>query len=209
MKKSLLIFDFDGTIADTLSIAVHIVNDLAEEFNLPEVSKDQFIELKSKRIKELLKISGISWLQLPKFIKRARTRFKKHLDLVKPIQGMPEAIKTLHKEGYKMGILTSNTQEGVEEFLSKNELNYFDFIQSSDSLFGKARYLNTILKKSKLQAKDVVMIGDEIRDVEAAQQVGIDSVAVSWGFNSEELLETQKPNHLLGTPKQLLELLCK
>lgn len=136
MKKSLLIFDFDGTIADTLSIAVHIVNDLAEEFNLPEVSKDQFIELKSKRIKELLKISGISWLQLPKFIKRARTRFKKHLDLVKPIQGMPEAIKVLHKEGYKMGILTSNTQEGVEAFLSKNELNYFDFIQSSDSLFG-------------------------------------------------------------------------
>lgn len=209
MKKSLLIFDFDGTIADTLSIAVHIVNDLAEEFNLPEVSKDQFIELKSKRIKELLKISGISWLQLPKFIKRARTRFKKHLDLVKPIKGMPEAIKVLHNEGYKMGILTSNTQEGVEAFLSKNELNYFDFIQSSDSLFGKARYLNTILKKSKLQAKDVVMIGDEIRDVEAAQQVGIESVAVCWGFNSEELLETQKPNHLLDTPQQLLELLCK
>jgi len=209
MKKSLLIFDFDGTIADTLSIAIHIVNDLAEEFNLPEVSKEQFVELKNKRIKELLKISGISWIQLPRFIKRARARFKKHQHLVQPIQGMPEAIKTLHLAGYKMGILTSNTQEGVEAFLLKNELNYFEFIESSDSLFGKARYLNTILKKARLNAKDAVMIGDEIRDVEAAQKVGIDSVAVCWGFNSEQLLETQKPNHLFDKPEQLLELLCK
>ena len=208
MNKSLLIFDFDGTIADTLSIAVNIVGDLKDEFNLPEVNKEQLLELKSKRVKELLKLSGLSWLQLPRFIRKARTHFKKHIHLLKPIQGMPEAIKVLHQQGYKMGILTSNTQEGVEEFLSTNELNYFEFIQSSDSLFGKARYLNSILKKNRLQAAEVIMIGDEIRDVAAAQKVGIDSIAVCWGFNSIELLESQKPDHLLHDPEQLLELLC-
>ncbi|MEL6254191.1 MAG: HAD-IA family hydrolase [Bacteroidota bacterium] len=208
MNKSLLIFDFDGTIADTLSIAMNIFGDLKEEFNLPEVSNEQFLELKSKRVKELLKLSGLSWLQLPRFIHKARTHFKKHIHLVKPIQGMPEIIKTLHQQGYKMGILTSNTEEGVEEFLSTNELNYFEFIQSSDSLFGKARYLNNILKKNQLEPGDVIMIGDEIRDVAAAQKVGIDSIAVCWGFNSIELLESQKPNHLLQAPEQLLDLLC-
>ena len=208
MNKSLLIFDFDGTIADTLSIAMNIVGDLKDEFNLPEVSKEQFLELKSKRVKELLKLSGLSWLQLPRFIRKARTQFKRHIHLVKPIQGMPEAIKTLHQQGYKMGILTSNTQEGVQEFLSTNELDYFEFIQSSDSLSVKARYLTNILKKNRLKPGEVIMIGDEIRDVAAAQKVGIDSIAVCWGFNSVELLESQKPDHLFQDPEQLLELLC-
>ena len=207
MKKSLLIFDFDGTIADTLVIAVKIVNELAGEFEFPQVNKEQFVELKHKSVPELMRISGLSWFQLPLFVKRARNLFRKHLTLVPPILGMPEILFALQQRGYRMGILTSNTQEGVREFLDKNKLPVFEFIQAPDSIFGKSRVLRHILKKQRLEAEQVVMIGDEVRDIEAAQKVGVESIAVSWGFNSEQLLQSHRPNHLVRHPRDLLQLL--
>ena len=209
MKKSLLIFDFDGTIADTLVVAVKILNELACDFNLPQVSKEQFVDLKNKSVPELIKISGMSWLQLPLFIKRARDRFKKHLNLVNPIVGMPEILLALNQRGYRMGIVTSNTREGVQAFLKKHQmpLRFFEFIQAPDSLFGKGKVLREIVKQNNLNVDEVVMIGDEVRDLEAAQKAGVDSIAVTWGFNSEQLLQSHKPDYLVRDPKDLYELI--
>lgn len=206
MKKTLLIFDFDGTIADTLVVALKILNELGQDFDLPPVDREQFIELKQKTIPELMQLSGLSWFQLPRFIKKARKRFRTHLGEVAPVQGMPEVLQRLRESGQRMGILTSNTQEGVSEFLQAHALQYFEFIHAPDSLFGKASVIRKVLAHEALQPDEVVMIGDELRDVEAAQKVGVDSVAVSWGFNTPDVLQRGSPRHLIDRPHQLLDM---
>ncbi|MEL6672986.1 MAG: HAD-IA family hydrolase [Bacteroidota bacterium] len=208
MKKRLLIFDFDGTIADTLVVALQIINEIGGEFNLPNVSRTQFMELKHKSVPELMKMSGLSWFQLPLFVHRARLKFKQHLKQVHPIHGMPEILAALQERGYRMGILTSNTSEGVNSFLQDHEIPGFEFIHAPDHIFGKSRVIRQILRHHELKEEEVVMIGDEIRDVDAARKVGIESIAVTWGFNSEELLRTGNPSHLIQTPAELLELLA-
>lgn len=205
-KKSLLIFDFDGTIADTLPVAITIVNALGKEFGFPQLKQNEFLELKHKSIKELLEISGLSWLQLPLFVKRARDLFKEHLLEVHPILGMPEILHTLHRRGYRMGILTSNTQEGVRQFLHSNDVQGFEFIHAPDSLFGKSKVIRKIMKASRLSPQEIVMIGDEVRDIEAAQKAGVESVGVTWGFNSAQLLKTTGPDHVVEEPDELLRL---
>ncbi|WNJ16196.1 HAD-IA family hydrolase [Pontibacter sp. G13] len=207
MKKSLLIFDFDGTIADTVVVAVSILNEVGSKFGLPHVDHEQALELKTKKISELMKMSGLSWLQLPSFVSQARDQFKQHLPKVPPVAGMPEILASFHARGFRMGILSSNTQEGVRGFLDRNDLNLFEFIHTPDSLFGKASTIKKILKHHQLAPEDVVMIGDEMRDIEAAQKAGIDSIAVSWGFNAIPLLQEAKPNHLVSSPSDLLKLL--
>lgn len=203
-KKRLLIFDFDGTIADTLPVAVHIVNALGDEFGFRQVLAEEFVELKHKSIKELMEMSGLSWYQLPLFVKRARDLFKERLVEVNPILGMPEILVALHKRGYRMGILTSNTEEGVAHFLKMNEVHLFEFIYAPDSIFGKAKVIKKIMKNYELPASALAMIGDEVRDIEAAQKVGIQSVGVTWGFNSAQLLSKNSPDHIIAEPKELL-----
>ncbi|MEM9985001.1 MAG: HAD-IA family hydrolase [Bacteroidota bacterium] len=206
MKKKLLIFDFDGTIADTLVVALHILNEIGRDFKLPHLDRDQFIELKQKTVPELVQLSGLSWFQIPRFIKKARNKFKAHLAEVYPVLGMPEVLAHLAKKKYRMGILTSNTKEGVQSFLENHQLQYFEFIFAPDSLFGKAKVIRKILSHEALSPQEVIMIGDELRDVEAANKAGIESIAVTWGFNTRQVLEQGEPNHLVVNPSQLLKL---
>lgn len=205
--KTLLVFDFDGTIADTLMVAEHIIEDLGAEFNLPTVTHSQLLALKHKSIGELLHLSGIKWVQLPRFLRKARQRFRAHAHRVQPISGMPEALHDLAARGYRMGILTSNTQEGVSLFLDQHQLPPFEFIRSSRNLFGKDRALKRILKQHNLGPEDLVMIGDELRDMEAARKVSMEAIGVTWGFNAGSLLEKGTPARIISRPEELLELL--
>ncbi len=206
MEKTLLIFDFDGTIADTLEIAVDIANELSKEFGFRSVTKEEFIELRGKSIPELVKMSGMSWWQLPSVVRRAREHFKTRLSQVPPVTGMPESLKVLHQRGYMLGILTSNTQEGVNAFLDMYGLQLFEFIHAPDSIFGKAKRLKEIQKTYRLDETEMVMIGDEGRDIDAAHKVHVDAVAVTWGFHTRQLLENHTPKYLIEHPDRLLEL---
>ncbi len=203
MNKTLLIFDFDGTIANTWVVATQILNEIGKEFRLPHIHEDMLPELKSKHIRELLKMSGMHWWQLPRFLTRARTLFRVYMDQVPPIQGMPETLQELQSQGYKMGILTSNAEDSVRHFLEMNQLHGFEFVLSPNSLFGKAAMINKILRYRKLAHEEVIMIGDEVRDIQAANKAGVDSMAVSWGFNSIELLQTSRPTFLVHSPEEL------
>ena len=209
MTKQLLVFDFDGTIADTLLVAVDIVNELSAEFGFPQISPDEFVTLKHMAPGELMKLSGLSWMQLPLLIKRTHKLFKKHFKHVPPIEGMPEVLRTLHQQGFRMGVLTSNSKENVEEFLREHRMEYFEFVKSPKSLFGKAKALGKICEKSRLFPGSMVMIGDEIRDLDAAQEAGIDSIGVGWGFNSEESLAKAGATATVTEPADLLKLLIR
>lgn len=207
-SKQLFIFDFDGTIADSVPAALRIIRELGEEYKLPEVQPELIPELKHKSIRELLHISGLSWLQVPGFLKKARLRFRYMIHDVLPIPGMPELIRELTNQNVRMGILTSNREDNVRDFLGKHHLEVFEFIESSTSLFGKSRKLRKIMKATGLQPQDLVMIGDEVRDVDACKKTGVTSVAVTWGFNSGRLLRTSSPDHMVDSSEQLQALLC-
>jgi len=85
-------------------------------------------------------------------------------------------------------------------------MDYFDFIYSDGSLFGKGKILKRVLKKYEFFKRNVVYVGDEVRDIDAAREAGIKIVSVSWGFNSKEVLGSNKPNYIVDTPAELLGL---
>ena len=207
MVKKVVIFDFDGTIADTLDSVVNIVNPLSDEFGIKKVPEENIDELRNKKLREILKDSGISMLKMSSMARRIKSELNKQIEYVRPVLGIEEALLGLKEKKYKLGILTSNSKENVSKFLRKNNLDLFDFIHSESSIFGKSKAMHDLLKKHGIRPEEAIYVGDETRDIEAARKTNIEIVAVSWGYNSKQLLEKQNPDFLIDNPRQLIEIL--
>ncbi|MEM6844040.1 MAG: HAD-IA family hydrolase [Bacteroidota bacterium] len=206
--KKNLVFDFDGTIADTLPHIVAISNRLADDFRYRKVGNEDIDTLRGVRSREALKLLKIPMLRIPAIAVRMKAELHKEMHLIKPISSMKEVLSELTVV-YQLGIVTSNSQTNVETFLEANGMAFFDFIYSAPSLFGKNRVLRRLLKSHRLIREDTVYIGDETRDVDAARKSGIDMIAVSWGANTAEALTQLNPQHLIHHPDGLLALLSK
>ena len=199
-----IIFDFDGTIADTLDSVVKIVNSHAEHFGYKKVTKKDIPYLQGKKPKEILSYLGISIFKLPLWIKKIHSEINKEISNMKPTVNISPLLSELSgNEQIYLGILTSNTQENVKQFLYKNELIFFDFIRNGKSVFGKSHMLNKIIKQRKANKDDVFYVCDEVRDIEAAKKSGIKSIAVTWGYNNKDALIKENPDFLTDTPDEL------
>jgi len=205
-KNIVIIFDFDGTIANTMEHVRDIFNELAKEFNFRKIEEDEWEKSRELRTKDVFKKSGISLFKIPKILKRIGEIVSRKIEKFRPINGVKEALVCLKKEGYALGILTSSEEKNVRAFLKNNEMDFFNFVYSSRDIFGKARKMKKLLKKENIDPKTVFYVGDETRDIEAAKKSGVKSVAVSWGFNSKRILEEEKPDFLIDDPNKLVAL---
>lgn len=205
--KSLILFDFDGTIADTLPLTVAAFNTVAVDFHLPLISSKDISRLKNLSASELLKEFPLSPFSLFRLIKKVRAEVKKELHKAPVFDGIPELLQNIKNNGSEIGIVTSNSRENVEYFLKNQAIDTVSFIQSEKNIFGKAPVLSRLIRVRQVKKDQAVYIGDEVRDIEAAQKVGIESIAVTWGFNSKQRLMQAHPTHLAQNPSEILSLL--
>ncbi|MDY6806536.1 MAG: HAD-IA family hydrolase [Cyanobacteriota bacterium] len=203
-----IIFDFDGTLADTFETIVSITNRLSVKFGYEPVSKEEIPKLKNLSSREIVQKSGISFFKIPFLIRMLKKELKNRMIEVSLFPGIKELILDLKAEGYSVGILTSNSRENVKALMAANGLeNSFDFIDPSAKLFGKHKSIAKLLKREKLKREDVVYVGDETRDLDGAKKAGVRAIAVSWGFNSPEALTRHNPDFLASNPQELMEFL--
>jgi phosphoglycolate phosphatase len=208
MTQKVIIFDFDGTIADTVDALVSIANRLAVEFGYIQITPQELALLRNLTSREIIKYSGISLFRIPFLLKKVKGELKNKIQEFKPIPGIQEALIDLQNHGYKLGIITSNSKENVTAFLNNNELdNLFDFIYSGVTIFGKTTIINNVLRQKQLKPQAVIYVGDETRDIEASKKANIKVVAVTWGFNSQKVLAQQNPDFLIHQPNELLEVI--
>ena len=127
------------------------------------------------------------------------------IDEVGLFEGMAAVINQLYKDGYRLIIMSSNSSGNIKKFLKTHGLNrYFDKIYGGAGIFGKRRVLRRILWVNRLSAAECIYIGDEARDIQASNEVGMSCIAVSWGYNSTVLLRKLKPLAVVDNPAELL-----
>lgn len=208
-RPRLLLFDFDGTIADTFQCGLEILNSMAAEFGYRPLGMADIPHARDMRTRELMKFLGISATKMPKISQRGKEELNRRMDKIQPLEGMVDLLRRLHADGFSLGILTSNSEENVAAFLNKFDLKLFDFVYTSSKLMGKGRVIRRILKERKLKPCEVLLVGDEIRDIEAAHETGVHIAAVTWGYNSQQAIASYNPDHLIDTPQSLRKLLCQ
>ncbi len=204
VNKKLLLFDFDGTIADTIEPIVHIVNEHAQEYGIKEIDSKDLKRLRGKTPQELIFEFKVPLYKVPFFVGKVRSELSKRMDLVAIQPKMVEVLQSLKKSGYTLDVMTSNSKENVMKFFEQKRLTMFDFIYSNKNIFGKTATLNHILHQKNIKSSGVIYIGDEVRDIQACQKLDIPIIAVSWGFNTKEVLERHRPTAIVTTPAELL-----
>ena len=204
-----IIFDFDGTLCDSLQESVVVLNKLAEVYGFNQVHPEAYDELRAMNSRQLLKRLGIPLSKLPFVIRKGRQMLHSRMAELKPIPGIREMLTQLKSRSLTLGILTSNSKANVEEFLSRNNLNVFDFIYSGSSIFGKAKLLKKLFRDLSLNPQAAIYVGDETRDIEAAKASLSRVIAVSWGLNSDSALSDEKPDFLIHNPSELTEIVSK
>jgi len=202
-----LIFDFDGTLADTIEEARNIFNQLAPEYGLREIEQGEITGLRHLSLKQLLHRLDISKRHVPALLARGTSMLRRRIVRMPLIDGMTHVLPDLRRHASSFGILTSNAQDNVDLFLRAHGLRgLFSFISSTSKLTGKAKHLRAIRKTFSMESDQMLYIGDEIRDIRAARKAGIAVAAVTWGFNSPEALSKERPDFLLESPEELLKL---
>jgi HAD superfamily hydrolase (TIGR01549 family) len=206
-NPQIIIFDFDGTIADTFDTVVNIGNNLAIEYGYRKFEFEDILKFRNFTSKEVIQKCGVSLFQLPFLLKQVKKRLNSQIKYLTPIKGMKEVLLELDRQGHILGIITSNSPDNVNLFLENNGLkSAFNFSISGTTLFGKHRIINNCLKIYHLNPNQVIYVGDETRDIEAARKSKIKAIAVSWGFNFREILAQHQPDFLIDRPNQLLEI---
>lgn len=198
-----LIFDFDGTLADSLSAIVTISNRLAPEFGYRQTPPEAVDRLRGLSARQLIRYSGISVFKIPALLRRLRAELRQQTIEISPCSGIPAVIHELHKR-HTLAIITSNTPDIVGTFLATHSLQpYFVGVEGGGTLFGKGRLIRKSLQQRQYDPDTTLYIGDEVRDIEAARAAGVRSVAVTWGFNSREVLAAAEPDWLIDKPEIL------
>ncbi|HEY5741937.1 MAG TPA: HAD-IA family hydrolase [Terrimicrobiaceae bacterium] len=207
-RPKLLVFDFDGTIADTFDAGVVILNKLAEEFGFRPLQPTDLEKAREMRTRQLVKFLGIPTRKMSRIARRGSEELHRCIHSIQPLPGMPEALRELHAMGYSLGILTSNTELNVQIFLRSHGLEIFDFVRCSSKLLGKARLIRSVIRRHHVRAAEMLFVGDETRDIEACQKVGVRIAAVTWGYNSRRSLEAMKPDFVFENAKDLVAFLA-
>jgi phosphoglycolate phosphatase len=201
-----LIFDFDGTIADSLNSVIRIVNEHAAEYHIAPLTLADVEKMRGMTNRDIIRLYKIPYSRIPSLVRRMQRELHRRIDDVRIIPGVKDLVLSLKRAGLHLGILTSNSRENVRCFLRARGLDVFDFIHSESNLFGKKRALGHIMKERGLKRSDVLYIGDEVRDVEACRKARVPVIAVSWGFHRRELLKKSGPDFLVDRPGEIAEI---
>ncbi|PIZ61655.1 hypothetical protein COY17_04015 [Candidatus Saccharibacteria bacterium CG_4_10_14_0_2_um_filter_52_9] len=200
-----IIFDFDGTIADSFD---YVADFMAEEAGVAPLSEEARQALRGLSMAAMTRRLGFHWWQAIAVFFKGRRRMQQAIKDLDSFDGMPQLIRKLHAEGHELFVLSTNSLRNVRRFLHQEKIHkYFLEVYGGAGMFGKAPALRQLLKDHQLNVEHAVYVGDELRDVEAAQSIGLRAVAVTWGFANRKNLKEANPTALADTPAELLRIL--
>lgn len=198
------IFDFDGTIADTMQHVFVVYNDVAARYGVPEITADEIPRLRSLGPKQAMTEYGIPFWKVPLVVQAVVSGLRERIQLLEPFGRMVDVLYQLQTSRARCYLLSSNSTENIGAFLRQHRIEVFEQLACGATLFGKATRLRRLLAQHGLSRETTAYIGDEVRDIEAARAAGLRSIAVSWGYSDRSALVSAQPDQLFDTPNDLL-----
>ena len=201
---SLAIFDFDGTLANSLPWFFASLDETADHFGLARIDQSRMGELRELSSRDALKAIGVPMLKLPAISIYIRDRFAEHMADIKLFDGATAMLATLHEAGVKLAMVSSNAEANVRHVLGEaGDLN--DHYACGSSLWGKADKFRSVLKSLRQSPARTIGVGDEIRDVDAARKAGLSAGSITFGYNSRQALLSASPDHLFDSYEGLVK----
>jgi len=208
----LLLFDFDGTLADSIPPAVAAIQAMLKELGLPSKTKEEIN--RHVGFGEIPLISGAIGSKDPGRLKKAMEAYSNHYirEGIRTIPLYPHVTEMLEIFKNKTKAIVSNKKdEFIRIILDRHKLtSFFDEILGGDTapcLKPDPGTLLKLLEKYKVTPERALFIGDMVVDVETGKNAKTHTCAVTYGFDNKEKLEKAGPDFLIDDILKLKELI--
>ncbi|MDG5488038.1 HAD hydrolase-like protein [Sphingomonas sp. BGYR3] len=200
----LAIFDFDGTLSDSGTWFLSIVDELADRFGFRHVSPEEIETLRGRTTREVIRAVGISRWRLPAIARYVQARFAENAHRIELFPGVSDMLAQVHDAGIRIAICTSNTEANAKAVLGPDNVALVEHFECGASLFGKARKFRRLMRKLNVRPDEALSVGDETRDVTAARKAGVRCGAVLWGYANPGILGAMHPDWLFTGPDHVV-----
>ena len=151
---------------------------------------------------------GVARWKVPLIARHMRKLMARDIDQIRPFPGIGDLLADLHAANVMLAIVSSNTEANVRAVLGTSA-DVITHYACGAALFGKADKFRAVLSATGTRADDTIAIGDEVRDIEAADAVGIVAGAVTWGYASAGALRARRPTVMFDTVAAILTFATK
>ncbi len=198
MKTNTVLFDLDGTLLDTNGVVVKSFQYVYKTLGVEPKSPEEIMAFFGEPIKTTLEREFEAPYEETVKIYRDY-HYEIFYDSIDVFPGMLELIQSLHKDGYKLGVVTSRLIRTTMEGLKKYGLDeYFQcIITASDTTKHKPdpEPIQMALDALASKSDETIMIGDSIFDIECAKNAGVKSVLVDWSVTKDEVKNKMLPDY--------------
>jgi phosphoglycolate phosphatase len=203
---ALVVFDFDGTLADSYAWLVGALNRLARVYGFRSVEKAEEPGLRQLGAAAILQQLRIAAWKRPLVAHALRRLMAREIAQIGLFPGIPPLLETLAACRIPLAIASSNARENISLVLGAPRLALFERLECGIGLGGKAARLRALRRRYRIAPGGMLYIGDEIRDLEAARAAGAASGAVAWGYNHADALRAQGPDYWFDQPADIARL---
>ena len=207
---ALILFDFDGVLADSLDDMLNFAQDVCAEMGIDRTPTPEDLDaLQTMSFVEYGKQLGVPPPLAGEFASRCLQRFIEKPHPPKIFAGMVQVIEQLSAH-HTLAIVTGNTTRAVENFLIENNIRQFvSAVFAVDQPGSKVEKIQKAKSQLATESDAVYYVGDAVSDVHAARQAAVKSVAVSWGHQSLGKLVKAQPDDVVHTPQEIIALFAK
>jgi phosphoglycolate phosphatase len=209
-----IVFDFDGTLLDTLKDLTDSVNYVLNKYGYPVRSIDEIRRFLGNGIARLLELSIPNGLSNPKFkicLEELKEYYSKNMNnKTGSYKGINELLEQLVKKGYKIGVASNKFDEALKEL---NKQYFGKYIKVAIGQTENRRkkpapdIVFKVLEELNSTADKAIYVGDSEVDVNTAKNSGLICVGVTWGFRDKEVLAQEGADYIIDKPLELLEIL--
>lgn len=207
-RYRLAIFDFDGTLADSLPWLRSSFHDMIARFDLTPISPEEMEGLRGMSAREIMARLNVSMWQLPAIVSDMRKRKLAAANEISLFDGIPALLTELQRLGIKTAIVSSDSEASVRQVLGSATTALITRFDCGAAVFGKHWKFRRVARRLGATPSETICIGDEIRDIEAADAAGMDSGAVAWGYALPTALQAAGPTHFFDSIEEIAQRLA-
>lgn len=205
MRYDLVIFDFDGTLADSFPWFLGMMNAAADRFGFRRVAASEIPALRGYDARRVLKHVGLPGWKLPLVAAHMRRLQAEQVERIRLFPGADDMLRRLSAAGVTLAVVSSNSETNVRAVLGPENAALIARYACSTSLFGKAAKFRAVVRRTGVRPGRALCVGDEIRDIEAARRAGTASGAVAWGYADVDALKAHAPTEVFTRFEEIVD----
>ena len=212
LEKKLIIFDADGTIWDSEKDVFLAFNHTLKNNGNKEITKEEFQRLAGLDLEEMFRrvLSKGEETLANEYVKKYRKYYideGHYADETTLFENVKEILENLKKQGFHMAIASGKPKRILDKMVECFHLNEFEFVLGTgESHFNPKpdpEILNYIMNELHISKKDAVMVGDTKADIMAGKNAGMDTIAVTYGYEKIDILKMENPTYMIEDFKRL------